>query len=319
MGKWIKENIPRHSAILCNFYNFTDVFYYSGYHFDPFESVENCPMGSSRVLHTDEDFKNFYFANKNIRPLYFLSAEHDYFEYAKSYHPHKFVKNSPVDLEILNSFQVNIHYPYFDIFKYFTARMFVSFPGYMDWFTDFYCDNTKQPFVRNVKTTYVLYKLGDQWKGYLNKISQPEKSPAVGKIPAPVLVESIKNYNIVSYGHKFYGVPQSLGPLDLSKEADRNKEQIIVDNDINSIKAKIIQAIKKNVAESQKQTISYPVPILLESYRKYNIVAYRNYFYGIPRALGTLDISKVEDINREGIIKNKIKSKLIETLKKKKH
>ena len=45
-----------------------------------------------------------------------------------------------------------------------------------------------------------------------------------------------------------------------------------------------------------KHTMQFvPAPLLLESYRNFNIVRYANYVYGIAQALGTLDITQIEE------------------------
>ena len=92
MADGIRTTLPRHSIVICNFFNFADVFYYSNFYFDAYESVENCPLGPDRVIHKDKDLVKKYKDNLGVRDIYFLAADHDFFNWQKSYHSHKFVK-----------------------------------------------------------------------------------------------------------------------------------------------------------------------------------------------------------------------------------
>ena len=57
MGRWIRNNVPRHSMVLCNFYNMPDVFHYSGYSFDPYQTKANCPL--RRLTYADDTLYRF--------------------------------------------------------------------------------------------------------------------------------------------------------------------------------------------------------------------------------------------------------------------
>ena len=85
----------------------------------------------------------------------------------------------------------------------------------------------------------------------------------------PQLAGAYKGYNIVDYNNQFYGVPQSMGPLDLSKKEDRGREGILVGKDRKEIEQLIDKAV-----QSQTKVKTSRVPRLVGSYKGYNIVGY---------------------------------------------
>jgi len=121
----------------------------------------------------------------------------------------------------------------------------------------------------------------------------------------PRLAGSYQGYNIVDYRGQFYGVPQSLGPLDLSKEEDRKHKEIIVSKDRKEIEKLIDKAIQSRPKAQPKEKAADRSPKLIQSYKGYNIVEYNNRFYGVPQSLGILDLRKEEDRNRDGILVGK--------------
>ncbi|GEM_PF-6314937 len=269
MAEWIKTHLERHCVIVCNFYNFPDIFYYSGYYFDPYETVENCPLGPSYVVHKDRDFQDLLQKKYDLTPVYLLSAQLKLFDYQRDYHEHKYVKSPPGRLEWLASFEAKNIYYYIDPLKYFVMRRYQPLPLYMDWSIDFYYNNEPSVFKRVVKADYTLYRLSDlsigfpepevknaslapklvdQLNGYnitgktreeIDKSIHGAVQDTPKTIDAPRLVTDYKKYNIVYYNELFYAVPQSLGPLDLSQEKDRVRPGIIVDKKLKKIKKAI--------------------------------------------------------------------------------
>ena len=295
MAVYLRKNIPLHSAVLCNFFNFEDIFLYSDYHFEPYETVQNCPMGPLKVIYENEDFKKYYESNHQFREIYFLAAEMEYFEWTANYSPHKFVRNPPIEIKKICSFPLQNNYLYLDPFKYLTPRMFVSFPGYMDWFIDYYYDNSSIPFIRTVQNNYVLYKTQGEWIGF--------KEPAAALPPpifiSPILVSSYKDYNFVRYGEILYGVPQMLGPLDLQKAKDRSTPGILTAETLDELKRKVDDVI---LSTSEPSILSPPQPVLVSSYKEYNFVRYGDILYGVPQSLGALDLQKEKDCSTPGIL-----------------
>ncbi|MBF0518748.1 MAG: hypothetical protein HQK92_03400 [Nitrospirae bacterium] len=302
MGLWLKKNTPRHSIVVMNFYNFTDVFYYSNYHFDPYETVENCPMGPDVVVHKNKDFKNLLNNNLGIRDVYLLAAEHEFkYKPAELYHSHKYVTHPPGAIEKLNEFSAKTIYYYLDPIKYFTPPYFISFLGYMDWSTDFYYNNTQSLFKRIVQSDYKLYKLKDMSKGFL-----PEEELKIdGESNMLKAVGEYKGFNILNYLGKLYGVPQSMGPINFNSENDRTRKGIVTGKELDEIK----MLIDKEILNIEQNTH----PKLVGDYHTYNIVKYRGQFWAIPQSMGYLDLSKEYIRNLKGILVGKNRRE-IETL-----
>lgn len=158
MGAWLRENTPKHSAVIANFFYYTDLFYYSGFHIDPYESVENNPFGPAKTIHTDAQMEALLASSTGRRGVYFMEAEHPFFEWQAGYHSHKWVRTPPGELEQVAHFSLNVPYFYLDPLKHFLPRFWISFPGYMDWFTDYWWDK-KGMFRRAVWSDYSVYKL----------------------------------------------------------------------------------------------------------------------------------------------------------------
>lgn len=158
LGAWLRDNAPKHSIVIANFFYYTDLYYYSRYHFDPYESVENNPFGPNKTIHTDEQMNSLLANNGGRRDVYLIEAEHPFFDWQRGYHSHKWVKTPLCKLERVAHFSLNIPYVYIDPLRHFTPRFWISFPGYMDWFTDYWWDK-QGLFRRSVWSDYSIYKL----------------------------------------------------------------------------------------------------------------------------------------------------------------
>ena len=66
----------------------------------------------------------------------------------------------------------------------------------------------------------------------------------------PELVGSYKGYNIVDYNGLFYGVPQSLGTVDLTKEKDRNRKEVFVEEDRAELEKRIRKVLLSRIQVS---------------------------------------------------------------------
>ncbi len=223
IGQWMAENTPSGSTVIANFYNYADIFRSSGYHFKPYESVANNPLGAKQTIDTVDKMTAYLRQVGDEAPVYFIAADLDYLDWQRDYHSHKWVRTPPGMIERVAYFPVNVHYHYVDPIKYLTPRYFVSFPGYMDWSTDFYFNNTPTPFVREVSVDYTIFRL-------TSGLGAPTGT-ALGKAmaaflalgerenrPVPSLIEEgigpRGDMNLVRLGDVFYLIPQRLGAID---------------------------------------------------------------------------------------------------------
>ncbi|MBF0518201.1 MAG: class I SAM-dependent methyltransferase [Nitrospirae bacterium] len=83
--------------------------------------------------------------------------------------------------------------------------------------------------------------------------------------------QGYKGFNIVIHESGYYAVPQSLGNYDITTESNRQNPLIIIGKTINEITESI---------DKQGQ-----------GYKGFNIVAYKDIYYGVPQPLGNLDIT----------------------------
>jgi hypothetical protein len=159
MGTTIRRRLPRRAVVLCNFYNLTDVFYYSGFHFEPYETKANCPLGAPRVVDTAEELAALLARNRGEHPVYFLAGEHDFLPGKAAYDAHPFVRRPPGRLTKLATFSARCVSWYADPLRKLTPRRLVSFPGYMDWSDDYTVANAPGLWRRLTYADYALYKL----------------------------------------------------------------------------------------------------------------------------------------------------------------
>jgi len=110
----------------------------------------------------------------------------------------------------------------------------------------------------------------------------------------PILLGSYRSFNIVYFGNKLFVVSQSLGKLDFTQESERNHPDIKTFDDLE---------------EAISYTVSAPVyaeePLLITSYRGFNIVQYKDTVYAIYQLMGTLDLRREDHRSLPGIIKAK--------------
>lgn len=165
----IRRLTPRYSIVVTNFLAHADIFYYSGLHFAPYQTTHNNPMGANRVVFEKADLNRLLSANAGLRDIYFLEATPAYAPWRAAYHSHKWVHEPPGTLHQMAEYPVKVSYVYLDPLKWLTPTNFVSLPAYMDWETDLGVANTGWPFVRQLKTRYVLYRLTFDKKN-LNKM-----------------------------------------------------------------------------------------------------------------------------------------------------
>ena len=262
MASWIRANMERHSIVICNFFNFYDIFDYSDYYFDPYETVENCPMGSGNVVHADQDFERLATKYFDLAPFYFLENRIKYYDYQKNYHAHKYVKDPPGELEEVRRFGVKNVYYYFDPLKFFIMRRFQTLPLYMDWSIDFYYNNTGSMFQRIVSADYTLYRLKDLSRSFPDQKNILETSPEVPvlKTPetpsaVPVPVTDHKNYRVVFYANVYYAVPQPMGLLDLTIEANRTRPGIVTGSSVKKAKRNIDKARRNEALSFLRQLL----------------------------------------------------------------
>ncbi len=108
----------------------------------------------------------------------------------------------------------------------------------------------------------------------------------------PTLIGSYKGFNLVAYGRCVLTVPLSLGVLDLTRKADRERPGILIASTDTEARAMIDKAV---IQESS-------TPTLIGSYKGYNLVAYARCVFAVPLSLGALHLGRKADRERPGIL-----------------
>lgn len=109
------------------------------------------------------------------------------------------------------------------------------------------------------------------------------------------LVRELATYNILSYDGKFYGVPHSLGPVDLAKKEHRENPQIVERASADEIEAFLAER-SASVAPLPAQQPSRPQgvqapPVLVGMAGPFNVVSYDDAYFGVPTSLGPVDLA----------------------------
>ncbi len=107
----------------------------------------------------------------------------------------------------------------------------------------------------------------------------------------PVLLSSLKNFNIVRYRKLIYGVPQPLGPVDFYDEKQINNPYII--------KGKTVREVKEAISGAD---LSVLIPMSVEAYRGYDITKYKNLIFAIPQGIGSGDLNNEEFVKKSNIL-----------------
>jgi hypothetical protein len=95
----------------------------------------------------------------------------------------------------------------------------------------------------------------------------------------PTLLSNYKNFNLVSFNDKVYALHESVGKCDLQKIEQWKFEEHLKNNEI----------IIVQTENQAKELITYYTPaLILPNYHQYNIVRYKNQFYGVNQKLGPI-------------------------------
>lgn len=128
---------------------------------------------------------------------------------------------------------------------------------------------------------------------------------------SPEMIQGYFYYNIIHMGKNYYGIPQNLGEIDIKKSMVEYPDRIITGGTIEEVKNKINQ-------ELEKPENIYPQ--LLESYSSYNIILWGKKYYGVPQALGEIDIKKdFRHFEKEILVRDsgkEVKDSIIKKLQK---
>jgi hypothetical protein len=114
---------------------------------------------------------------------------------------------------------------------------------------------------------------------------------SVALTAAPELVGVCNNFNIVKYKNRFWSIPHSLGEADITKQAIMENPSVLTADSLNEAKNQIDQVLGLVKA-----------PELTEAWNSFNIIKYKNRFWGAPHSLGEVDVTKQENLKNPSIL-----------------
>jgi hypothetical protein len=107
----------------------------------------------------------------------------------------------------------------------------------------------------------------------------------------PRLVLSEGNYNVVAYGDKYFGIPHTLGPLEVDRADFSTMPNVIVEGRFATALARVRKIVSQGHTPSE---VTPRPPQLVLSEGDYNIVAYGGKYFGIPHHLGPLEVDRTD-------------------------
>lgn len=135
----------------------------------------------------------------------------------------------------------------------------------------------------------------------------------VTKDAQPELMWSIDSHNLVKFDGMFYGVPQGV-VVDWDSGMAASIPGILVGETISDLVSIIGSETHRR---AQQETVVGPidqshaigftkVPLLLRTLpmEGYNIISYEGWIYGMPHALGSIDLSEVDVMEMPGVIRD---------------
>lgn len=134
---------------------------------------------------------------------------------------------------------------------------------------------------------------------------------AVSRKVKPILLASMNGYDVVDYDGRFYGFPHGQS-ANWAAGASSASGIIRADHpqDVMRMIRERTGSVAVRNAASPGEKGSGPagavdhVPQMLGSIGDYNIVSYEGFVYGLPHALGAIDLSVVDVIGTEGVIRD---------------
>jgi radical SAM superfamily enzyme YgiQ (UPF0313 family) len=141
---------------------------------------------------------------------------------------------------------------------------------------------------------------------YLSRGSVVRNMQVITRYPVPQLLGSYKDYNLVGYRDQILGAPLALGELNLADDNVREDPRILkghtqeeVVNLIDVIEASRhlvdgLSGIAAGASRGARKVLRSftSSPSLLRTYKKYNLVAFREQILGAPLSMGHVDLNQ---------------------------
>lgn len=108
---------------------------------------------------------------------------------------------------------------------------------------------------------------------------------------SPRIVESYMDFNIVRYGNRIYGIPQTFGGFDLPNAEERRS--------IAHLSGETVGCVKKIINKIDRSAY---FPVMVNMHRGYNIVKYQGKLYCMKTNLGHVDFTQKVQVMSSDIL-----------------
>jgi radical SAM superfamily enzyme YgiQ (UPF0313 family) len=135
----------------------------------------------------------------------------------------------------------------------------------------------------------------------------------VSKNALPELMWTVEGYNVVKFDGAYFGCPHGVC-IDWENDDVGALPGVITARTatevVNIIENKMSRGNREKVTNPAANSCAGPAgeasqePVLLESLEGYNIVAYEGWVYGIPHALGPINLGEIDIIEISGVIRD---------------
>ena len=238
VSNWIKNNIPKNSVIVTNAMHVDDMRYYTNNQIRVYYTVQaGIARDEDGIAIDPRELERILEDNHGKREIYFLDVNFNYTPDKVNYHAHKYVRNKSVatiDLGVVHI--TKAVYPYFDPFKVYVRRAFISFLGPPDLENDFYRGRSQDgtSFLYEVYTEYHVYRVMgtdvDPWDPGGNWV---------------FVEEGYKGFNLFQRRGQAMALAQSAGRVDISwMESSKVRE---MQEACKLFLAPSIEAVKKKI------------------------------------------------------------------------
>jgi hypothetical protein len=138
----------------------------------------------------------------------------------------------------------------------------------------------------------------------MRRIRESLRPDLTNNDPAPTLLDSHRGYNLVKYGENLYGMPHTLGKIDLSAQ------------DTTTLPEEIVVALSKDAVKSLiDQLKNMPEGKVIEEYEGFNMIKRGGLLYGVPQFLGPIDLGLEKSRNHPAILNANTKIELKKKIK----
>jgi hypothetical protein len=133
----------------------------------------------------------------------------------------------------------------------------------------------------------------------------------VTKDAQPELMWSIDSYNLVKFDGMFYGVPHGTA-VDWDSGMAASIPAMLVGESLEDVVSMIERGKKTKEGGTASGSVGRPlaiftkVPVLLGTMHDegYNVISYEGWIYGMPHALGPIDLTEVDVMEMPGVIRD---------------